>query len=92
MLIESADLECSWKLGHVRYIDFIDILYYLEMVCCLICFKFFYLVATLKMKITDSWMEAQIHPFSIVTNDVLCSWVLIVTSCHKFLQPVVYVE
>ena len=45
-----------------------------------------YLVTKLKMEITWFGVEPEINTLSIVSDDVLSTWILVVSSAHKFLH------
>ena len=46
-----------------------------------------YLVAILEMKVGGFWVETQVNTLPVVSDDVLCPWVDIVTFANQFLQP-----
>ena len=45
-----------------------------------------YLVSKLQMQVTWFGMEPEINSFTIIPDDVLSSWVVVVSSSHKLLH------
>ena len=46
------------------------------------------LVAELQVEVTGLRVVAEINSLSVISDDVLCSWVLVVATGNQFLHPV----